>query len=127
MNFRIMFGFMFNQPIHKTLRDMRVIQIFSIAFSFWLLYDLISWYKQVADLSVNGDAAFLAFAGALVGTIWKAVSSINEIVTKDDDDDDFFEYRREFGRVGRKERQNKRKEKPFDNDELSFLKDKVDE
>ena len=81
------FGFIFSQPLHITIRQLRLFQLGAMIFSFYLLWDLMEWYMANADLS-QGDAAFLAFAGALIGAIWKAISSMNETVDRDYDYED---------------------------------------
>ena len=79
-----MFGFIFKQPIHKTLRQMRLVSIGAIYFCGYMMWDMWVWYKSAADLKEVGDTAFLGFAALVLGTFWKAASAIIE-QHKDDD------------------------------------------
>jgi len=77
------FEFLWLQPIHQSIRQLRIVSICAIIWSFDELHELMTWYMLNADLK-NGDTAFFAFAAALLAAIWKSVSSIVEQHKKDD-------------------------------------------
>lgn len=79
-----MFGFVLTQPIHLTLRQMRIVSIVAVCFCGWLLFDMWQWYKLSADINKGGDVAFWGFAAAMLGAFWKAIDNITAKHGKDD-------------------------------------------
>lgn len=70
---------LFNQPLHLTLKQYRVVAIFSIMFIGWLMIDLIVWYKDVATkLQTEGVAGLFGFLTALLGAFVKSFNNITE-------------------------------------------------
>lgn len=80
-----MFGFIFKQPIHKTLRQMRVATILLLIVSCDIMYRLLSILEKSSDLS-SGEtlAAVGTLTAAVFATIWKGISNLSE-PHKDDD------------------------------------------
>lgn len=78
-----MFGFIVKQPIHVTLRQMRIIQVALIISSQMLLWRIVDALK-VLDPS-QAAMAFGAIAAALIAQIFSAVNSIHKGNVKDDD------------------------------------------
>lgn len=75
-----------NQPIHKTLTQLRVVSITLICFGMWLLHDMWQWFKSQESLPNGWDVAFWGFAAAVLGIIWKAVQHIQDKHDKDEYD-----------------------------------------
>ncbi len=78
-----MFGFIIRQPIHVTLRQMRIIQVALIVSSQMLLWRIVDALK-VLDPS-QAAMAFGAIAAALIAQIWSAVNSMHKANLKDDE------------------------------------------
>lgn len=78
-----MFGFIVKQPIHVTLRQMRIIQVALIISSQMLLWRIVDALKVLDP--AQAAMAFGAIAAALIAQIWSAVSSIHKGNAKDDD------------------------------------------
>lgn len=80
--FSVMFDFIWTQPIHITLRQMRVVQvllIFNSQLLLWAIHDSIK--------SLNPTEAAMAYgtiAVALIAQIWKGVETLNKPTGKDD-------------------------------------------
>lgn len=76
-----MFGFIYDQPIYVTLRLLCVIQVVGIAISFYIMFDLISFYKSnLKDLDSNNVQTIFAFCGTIFATIWVSLNSITNSV-----------------------------------------------
>lgn len=77
-----MFGFIFAQPIHISLRQMRILQVGILLNSQALL-----WYIAIS-ISKLGDpaaaiAAYSAIALTLIPMIWKGIESLHQTTQKD--------------------------------------------
>ena len=74
-----MFGFIVNQPIHKTLQDMKVIYIMALVVTFnWTdaLLDKIPPLGADADAVIVG--VYFANFAALISIFWKAINDIRK-------------------------------------------------
>lgn len=71
-----MFGFIWSQPIHQTLRQMRLIQVGLIVSSQWLLWDIVAMIQGLDP--TQAAVALGAVAAALIAQIWASVSSIHK-------------------------------------------------
>lgn len=81
--FEKMFGFIWQQPIHVTLRQMRIVPVGLIISSQLLLWEIVRSLK-VLD-ATQAAMAFGAIAAALIAAIWKSVDSLHRSNLKDDD------------------------------------------
>ena len=67
------------QPLHQTLKQYRVLAIICIAFIGYLMYDLVTWYKSVAEiLSAEATAGLFTLIAALLGAFIRTVNNIRE-------------------------------------------------
>lgn len=72
--FKTVFGFMISQPLHVTLRQMRLIQVSVIINSQMLL-----WYICELMLSLDSTQAAIGLSSVMVlevAAIWKCVDSL---------------------------------------------------
>lgn len=76
-------GFIIKQPLHVTLRQMRVVQIGLIASSQILLYRIVDNMKELDP--TQAAIAYGVLAAALVTQIWTSISSIHKGTGKDDE------------------------------------------
>ena len=84
-NLNDMFGFIFTQPIHKTLRQMRLATISLLMFSCYLMDRLVTILEKSNTLSDGQTAAAVAtLTAALSAAVWKGISNLAE-PHKDDD------------------------------------------
>jgi hypothetical protein len=81
--FEKMFGFIWQQPIHVTLRQMRIVPVGLIISSQLLLWEIVRSLK-VLD-ATQAAMAFGAIAAALIAAIWKGVDSLHRSNIRDDD------------------------------------------
>lgn len=77
-----MFGFIWKQPIHATLRQMRIVQIALILNSQYLLWAVVDRLKTLDP--VQAAMAYATIAAALITQIWAAVGTINKATSKDE-------------------------------------------
>lgn len=77
-----MFGFIWKQPIHVTLRQMRIVQVLLIYNSQLLLWALVNKIDKLDP--AQGAAAAGATMLALIAAIWKCVDSFNKGNVKDE-------------------------------------------
>lgn len=82
-SFKAMFGFIFSQPIHVTLRQMRIAQVLLIFSSQALLWKIVDELKLLDP--TQAAMAFGAIAAALIAAIWKGVDSLHRGNIKDDE------------------------------------------
>lgn len=76
-----MFGFIFRQPIHQTLRQMRFVPVSLIASSQMLLWHIVD---QLYKLDPTQAAmAYASIAATLIAAIWKGVDSLHKSNDKD--------------------------------------------
>lgn len=69
-----MFGFIFTQPIHKTLKDMAILQVGLVVFSQVILFSIVASLDTIPDEFKS--TAYVAIALALIGQIFAAVFGI---------------------------------------------------
>ena len=77
------FGFMVKQPLHITLRQMRIVPVGLIVSSQLLLWEIVRTLKLL-DPS-QAAMAFGAIAAALIAAVWKGVDSLHRSNLKDDE------------------------------------------
>lgn len=78
-----MLGFIIKQPLHVTLRQMRVVQIALIISSQILLYRIVDNMKTLDP--TQAAIAYGVLAAALVTQIWTSVSGMHKGNTRDDE------------------------------------------
>jgi len=78
-----MLGFIIKQPIHVTLRQMRVVQIALIISSQILLYRIVDNMKTLDP--TQAAIAYGVLAAALVTQLWASVSGMHKGNIKDDE------------------------------------------
>lgn len=83
MAIKDMFGFIFTQPIHKTLRQMRLATIALLYVSVDMMYRLIDMLGSAISMEQT-IAAVGVLASAIFATIWKGIQNLTD-VHKDDD------------------------------------------
>lgn len=83
MALKEMFGFIFTQPIHKTLRQMRLATIALLYVSVDMMYRLIDMLGSAISMEQT-IAAVGVLAAAIFATIWKGIQNLTD-VHKDDD------------------------------------------
>ena len=76
-----MFGFIFEQPLHITLRQMRIVHIFALYSADRLVWDLVGLLKGL-DKTAAATATG-AIAAALIAAIWRGLDGLNNPVNKD--------------------------------------------
>ena len=76
-------GFIIKQPLHITLRQMRIVPVGLIISSQLLLWEIVRTLKLL-DPS-QAAMAFGAIAAALIAAIWKGVDSLHRSNIKDDE------------------------------------------
>ena len=76
-------GFMVKQPLHITLRQMRIVPVGLIISSQLLLWEIVRTLKLL-DPS-QAAMAFGAIAASLIAAIWKGVDSLHRSNIKDDE------------------------------------------
>jgi len=81
--FKAVFSFMWTQPLHVTLRQMRIGPVGLIVSSQLLLWRIVDALK-VLD-ATQAAMAFGAIAAALIAAIWKGVDSLHRSNIRDDD------------------------------------------
>ena len=80
-----MFGFIFTQPIHKTLRQMRVATVVLLGWSAYIMERLVAILEAgegVSDAQFYGAVGVLA--AAVFATIWKGIQNLSEPHKEDD-------------------------------------------
>lgn len=76
-----MFGFIWTQPIHVSLRQMRLIHVALIINSQWLLWAIVGKLHQLDP--VQSAIAYGAIAAALIAVIWKGIDGLHKSNDKD--------------------------------------------
>lgn len=78
-------GFMFTQPLHKTLRQMRLATIALLAVSCDIMYRLVDILEAGTSLSPGQTTAAVAtLAAAVFAALWKGISNLAEPHRADD-------------------------------------------
>lgn len=75
-------GFMWQQPLHQTLRQMRLIQVGLVINSQWLLWVIIDKLHVLEP--TQAAIALGAIAAALITQIWASVASLSKSNSKDE-------------------------------------------
>ena len=75
-------GFMWQQPLHQTLRQMRLIQVGLVINSQWLLWVIIDKLQVLEP--TQAAMALGAIAAALITQIWAAVASLSKANGRDE-------------------------------------------
>lgn len=70
--------FMWQQPIYKTLQQMKVVSVIAITFTGYLMWDMWVWFKALETLPDGWSIAFFGYATTLVGAFWKAVNHLQQ-------------------------------------------------
>ena len=79
------FGFLFTQPLHKSLRQMRLATIVLLLVSCDIMYRLIAILETGTSLSPGQTTAAVAtLAAAVFAAIWKGISNLAEPHRADD-------------------------------------------
>ncbi len=79
------FGFLVSQPIHKTLRQLRIYTVLLLLASVDIMYRLVGILESSEALSGGQTTGAVAtLAAAVFAVIWKGISNLAE-VHKDDD------------------------------------------
>jgi len=74
-----MFDEVFNQPLHKTLRQYRFMTIIVLACSIDIMYRLLAILEEANRLSEGQQiAAIVGLATALITAIWKGIANLSE-------------------------------------------------
>lgn len=82
--FKAVFGFMWQQPLHVTLRQMRIVPVGLIISSQLLLWEIVRTLKLLDP--TQAAMAFATIAAALIAAIWKGVDSLHRANVKDERD-----------------------------------------
>lgn len=80
-----MFGFIVKQPIHKSLRQMRVATISLLFVSVDIMYRLVAILEKGGELSPGQTMGAVAtLAAAVFAAIWKGISNFAEAHKEDE-------------------------------------------
>lgn len=77
-----MFGFIFKQPIHITLRQMRITHVILLFTSQFMIWEIIQNVKDTDP--AQAAIAYTAIAGTLIATIWKSIDGLHKSNKKDE-------------------------------------------
>jgi hypothetical protein len=80
--FKAVFSFMWTQPLHVTLRQMRVIPVGLIVSSQLLLWEIVRSLKSLDP--TQSAMAYSAIGLALITSIWQGLKHITDKAAKDD-------------------------------------------
>lgn len=77
--FDAMVGEVFKQPLHKTLRQYRLMTVFVLGCSIDIMYRLLAILEEANRLSEGQQiAAIVGLATALITAIWKGIANLSE-------------------------------------------------
>lgn len=83
--FENMFGFIWKQPIHKTLRQMRIATIFLLGISIDIMYRLVDILEKGGELSPSQTMGVVGtLAAAVFAAIWRGIGNLAEVHKEDD-------------------------------------------
>ena len=83
--FKEMFGFIFEQPIHKTLRQMRLATVGMLFVSVDIMYRLVGILEKGGELSpAQTMGAVATLAAAVFAAIWRSIANLSESHKEDD-------------------------------------------
>lgn len=75
----LMFGFIINQPLHVTLRQMRLATIVLLGVSCHIMYLLVDILERAVTLSTPQTVVVVGtLASAVVAAIWKGVDNLSK-------------------------------------------------
>jgi hypothetical protein len=77
-----MLGFIIKQPLHVTLRQMRIVPVGLIVSSQLLLWEVVRSLKVLDP--AQGAMAYSAIGLALITSIWQGLKHITDSTAKDD-------------------------------------------
>lgn len=77
-----MFGFIITQPVHVSLRQMRLVSVALITSSQILLWEIVDSLKTLDP--TQAAMAYGTIAVTLIAAIWKGIDSLNQGNVKDD-------------------------------------------
>jgi hypothetical protein len=80
--FKAVFGFMWQQPLHVTLRQMRIVPVGLIISSQLLLWEVVRSLKILDP--AQAAMAYSAIGLALITAIWQGLKHITDKAEKDD-------------------------------------------
>ena len=80
--FKAVFSFLWTQPLHVTLRQMRVIPVGLIISSQLLLWEIVRSLKSLDP--TQSAMAYSAIGLALITSIWQGLKHITDKAAKDD-------------------------------------------
>jgi hypothetical protein len=78
----VMFGFIWQQPLPVTLRQLRIVQVALVVNSQYLLWVIVGMLHTLDP--VQAAMAYATIAVTLVGSIWKCIDSFNKGTVKDE-------------------------------------------
>lgn len=79
------FEFLWTQPIHKSLRQLRVATIVLLFVSMDIMYRLVAILENSSEMSTNqAIGAVATLAGAIFAAIWKGISNLAESHREDE-------------------------------------------
>ena len=71
--------FIIEQPLYISLNQLNLVQVGGITVSFYLLFDLINFYKlNYSTLNSDNTNTIFAFCTAIFATIWVSLNSIKK-------------------------------------------------
>ena len=76
------FGFMVKQPLHITLRQMRIVPVGLVISSQLLLWEIVRMLKILDP--TQAAMAYSAIGLALITSIWQGLKHITDSTSKDD-------------------------------------------
>lgn len=80
-----MFGFLWKQPIHKSLRQLRVYTVALLVVSIDIMYKLVAILEVGGGLSPQQTVGAVGvLAAAVFASIWKGISNLSEPHKEDD-------------------------------------------
>ena len=78
-------GFVWTQPLHKTLRQMRIATVCLLLVSVDIMYRLVTILEQAGTLSPEQTVGAVGvLAGSVFAIIWKGISNLSEPHRQDD-------------------------------------------
>ena len=80
-----MLGFIVDQPLHKSIRQLRIPTLMMLFASVDIMYRLIAILEQGSTLSPNQTMGAVAtLAAAVFASIWRGISNLSESQKNDD-------------------------------------------
>lgn len=80
-----MFGFIIEQPIHHTIRQLRIFTVLLLLVSVDIMYRLITILENASELSPTQTVGAVAvLAATIFAAIWKGIGNLAEAHKKDE-------------------------------------------